>query len=402
MSPTAFPWIAAAVATLAACWSGMLAAAEESAAVSHTLGDAPSPVRGSVPVDRALVIGRIALLLIAGVAGAQAVGWLHRPTPQAFAVGAVAAGFLYMLGEAIPRAAASLSPRMAAAAVPLARRSLLVFGPLLGLMSWIERRVQIVLPPRVRDAGLYGRARRDMVDGVLSLSETTVAEAMTPRLDVMAVDSASTWPELAELLRKSEHARIPVYTADLDNIVGILDAKDLASAIAGTAPPPDNWLDLVYPASFVPESKTLSQQLADFQGGPAHVAIVVDEFGGTSGLITREDVLEEIVGDIYDEYDVNEQPSILREGDDRLWVDGGVTIDDLASELGTAFPQEDVSTVGGLVYSELGRVPMPGEELHIANFRVVVEQVFRRRIKRVYFERTPDSVLTKHEPEAAP
>jgi CBS domain containing-hemolysin-like protein len=146
--------------------------------------------------------------------------------------------------------------------------------------------------------------------------------------------------------------------------------------------------------SFVPESKTLSQQLRDFQRGGGHLAIVVDEFGGTSGLVTLEDVLEEIVGEIHDEYDVQEEPEIEREGNDRFWVNGRVTLDDLSATLGARFEHEEVSTVGGLVYAELGRVPRPGEELIIGGFRVVVENVVRRRIHRVYFERLASAEIS--------
>ncbi|MFQ6047491.1 MAG: transporter associated domain-containing protein, partial [Gemmatimonadales bacterium] len=125
--------------------------------------------------------------------------------------------------------------------------------------------------------------------------------------------------------------------------------------------------------------------------GPSHLAIVVDEFGGTSGLVTLEDVLEEVVGEIRGEYDVDEEPEIEREGDDRFWVDGSVTVDQLRHLLGSEIEREDVSTVGGLVYSELGRVPEPGEEFQLGQYRVVVERVVRRRIRRVYFERRKDA-----------
>jgi len=146
------------------------------------------------------------------------------------------------------------------------------------------------------------------------------------------------------------------------------------------------WQDLVRPAAYVPETKTLDSLLRDFQRGPAHLAIVVDEFGGTAGLITLEDILEEVVGEIRDEHDVETSPAIRREGD-RYWVDGRVTLDDLSVALGRAFDHPDVSTVGGLIYSALGRVPRPGEELTLDGFRVVVERVERRRVTRVYFER---------------
>lgn len=210
---------------------------------------------------------------------------------------------------------------------------------------------------------------------------------MTPRLDISAVDHASSWSELVEVLRRSEHGRLPVYRDNLDNIAGIIYAKDLVPAVAGVEPVPDPWQDVVRPAQFVPETKSLDSQLQDFQGRHGNMAIVVDEFGGTSGLVTLEDVIEEIVGEIRDEYDTDEMPAIEREGNDKYWVDGGVSVDELSAAIGVSIDIEDVSTVGGLIYSELGRVPRPGEELIVGDFRVVVEQVIRRRIRRVYFER---------------
>jgi magnesium and cobalt transporter len=167
----------------------------------------------------------------------------------------------------------------------------------------------------------------------------------------------------------------------------VLYAKDLVPLAMGlpTGPGVVRWQDLVRPASFVPETKTLDAQLRDFQRGPAHLAVVVDEFGGTAGLITREDVLEEIVGEIRDEHDLEAAPEIRRDGD-RVWVDGGVGLDELSAALGRPFTHPEVSTVGGLIYSELGRVPRAGEELTLDGFRVVVERVERRRVRRVYFE----------------
>ena len=146
------------------------------------------------------------------------------------------------------------------------------------------------------------------------------------------------------------------------------------------------WRDLVRPAAFVPEAKTLDAQLRDFQRGPAHLSIVVDEFGGTSGLITREDVLEEIVGEIRDEHDTDAAPEIRRDGD-RVWVDGSVGLDELSQALGRSFTHPEVSTVGGLIYSVLGRVPRSGEELTLDGYRVVVERVDRRRVMRVLVQR---------------
>jgi putative hemolysin len=215
----------------------------------------------------------------------------------------------------------------------------------------------------------------------------TVSEVMTPRMDIAAVESKATMEEVLDLLRQREHARVPVYADTLDNITGVLHAKDLVPAVGGFKDSGARWQDHVRPADFIPESKTLAAQLRDFQRGPAHLAIVVDEFGGTSGLMTLEDILEEIVGEIRDERDTEEKPAIERDGEQRFWVDGGVSLDELSALLGMALERDDVSTVGGLIYSELGRVPAPGEQLVIGDFRVVVEQVIKRRVKRVFFER---------------
>ena len=181
-----------------------------------------------------------------------------------------------------------------------------------------------------------------------------------------------------------------MYDGTPDNIAGVVFAKDLVPFAMGLgendAAAAARWQDLVRPAAFVPETKTLDSQLRDFQRGPAHLAIVVDEFGGTSGLITLEDILEEIVGEIHDEHDVGEAPSIRQDGD-RYWVDGRVTLDDLSQALGRSFEHPEVSTVGGLVYSVLGRVPRAGDELTLDGYQVVVERVDRRRVTRVLLQR---------------
>jgi CBS domain containing-hemolysin-like protein len=169
-------------------------------------------------------------------------------------------------------------------------------------------------------------------------------------------------------------------------VIGILYAKDLLRPIIEGAPPPGGWTALVRPATFIPEGKTIDAQLRDFKASRTHIAIVVDEYGGTAGLVTIEDILEEIVGEIRDEHDREEQPIEAEDGR-RFWVAGRVTLDDLSEALGHRFEREDVTTVGGLIFNLLGRVPRAGEELTLDGFRVVVERVVRRRIDRVYFER---------------
>lgn len=411
--------VGALVAGAAALWAGLLALGEEAAVgdVLHTLGDAPpATVGGRVPLHRALHVARLALLVLAAVAAGDALGWWTRPWAAALGAWGVAVGFLFVLGDALPRGVARIAPELASAALPLARRTLVPFGLLLWVLAWIDRALhRLVSTPRPLQPVL-GVAQRDMLLGVFTLADTRVDEVMTPRLDMVAVDLAASTEDVVEVFRQSEHSRLPVSDGTADNIVGVVFAKDLVPVAVGisgagnggdargagepagpastTAPTgeaaetaaPARWRSLVRPASYVPETKTLDSQLRDFQRGPAHLAIVVDEFGGTSGLITLEDILEEIVGEIHDEHDLGEAPAIRQEGD-RYWVDGRVTLDDLSQALGSAFEHPEVSTVGGLVYSVLGRVPRAGDELTLDGYQVVVDRVERRRVTRVVVQR---------------
>ncbi|PYP32673.1 MAG: hypothetical protein DMD47_03315 [Gemmatimonadetes bacterium] len=379
----------------AGLWAGLLALAEEAAVgeALHTLGDAPPrTVGGRVPLHRALHVSRLALLVLGAVGASRALVWWQQPWERSLLELAAAVGLLFVVGDALPRSIARLAPEVSTAALPLARRTLVPFGPLLWLLAWVDRGLHsLVAIPRPLQPDL-GIAQRDMLLGVFTLADTTVDEVMTPRLDMVAVDVSATREELLDTLRQSEHTRLPAYDGTPDNIAGVVYAKDLVPFVMGLGEGRDDgtarWQDLVRPALFVPETKTLDSQLRDFQRGPAHLAIVVDEFGGTSGLITLEDVLEEIVGEIRDEHDV-EAPAAIRRDGSRFVVDGRASLNDLSQALGRSFEHPDISTVGGLIYSVLGRVPRAGEELVLDGFRVVVERVDRRRVTRVSFEPQP-------------
>jgi CBS domain containing-hemolysin-like protein len=378
----------ALMAGVAALWAGLLALGEEAAVgeALHTLGDAPTTVGGRVPLHRALYVARLALLVLGAVAAGDALDWWRRPWAEALGAWTVAVGFLFVVGDALPRSLARVAPELAALALPLARRTLAPFGPLLWLLGWVDRGLHgLVSTPRPLAPDL-GVAQRDMLLGVFTLADTRTDEVMTPRLDMTAVDVAAPVEDVVEAFRQSEHTRLPVYDGTPDNIVGIVFAKDLVPLVMGLTDSGARWQAVVRPASYVPEGKTLDSQLRDFQRGPAHLAIVVDEFGGTAGLVTLEDILEEIVGEIRDEHDVGEAAAIRQDGD-RYWVDGRVTLDDLSHALGRTFEHPEVSTVGGLVYSVLGRVPRAGDELTLDGYRVVVERVDRRRVTRVVVQR---------------
>ena len=381
---SALTLVALIIAIGSAAWAGLYALAEQSPGVSSPGQSAAGP--DALPLHRSLYIARLALLIVAGFAASESIGWWNRPPVEGWGIALLSAAFLYMLADALPRSIGALAPDSATAAAALAQRTLLPFRPLLSLVSSIERMVQQLIRP-APEARSMGATHSEMLLGVFALGDTTVADVMTPRLDIAAVESHASHADALELLRTSEHARVPVYSETLDNVIGVLHAKDLVPSVGGLKPETAHWLDLVRPADFVPESKTLAAQLRDFQRGPSHLAIVVDEFGGTSGLMTLEDILEEIVGEIRDERDVDEKPAFERDGNHRFWVDGNVSLDELSSLLGTELVRDDVSTVGGLIYSELGRVPAAGEQLVIGEFRVVVEKVQKRRVLRVYFER---------------
>lgn len=389
LTATALRFIGLAFAVVAAFWAALLALAEEAAVgeALHTLADAP-PVSagGRVPLHRALHIARLALLVLGAVAAANAVAWWTRPWVEGLIVLAVGTVLLFVLGDALPRSVARIAPELCDAALPLARRTLAPFAPLLWLLAWADRGLHaLVETPRPLQPDL-GVAQRDVLLGVFTLADTTVDEVMTPRLDMTGVDVAASTEEVLEAFRQSEHARLPVLDGSPDNIAGVVFAKDLVPIAMALAEPGARWQAVVRPAAFVPETKTLDSQLRDFQGTPAHIAIVVDEFGGTAGLITREDILEEIVGEIRDEHDEEAAPAIRRDGT-RFWVDGRVSLDELSEALGASFVSSEVSTVGGLVYSVLGRVPRPGDELTLDGYRVVVERVDQRRVTQVSFEK---------------
>jgi CBS domain containing-hemolysin-like protein len=291
---------------------------------------------------------------------------------------------VWVLGDLVPRLLAAVAPELTVPARRAAVATLVPFRPLLRLAAWADERARARAP--VQHSRQSGQAQREMLLGVFSLADTTVAEVMTPRIDIVAVDMAAEREEVVRTLRSSEHARLLVYDGNPDAVVGVIYAKDILAVGPEDARP---WHALIRPAAFVPEGKTLDRQVRDFQRGPSHLAVVVDEFGGTAGIVTLEDILEQIVGEIQDEYDTDEVAPIQVVSEDQWRVEGGVALSELESALGHEFGRDDVSTVGGLVLAEFGRVPRSGESIDVEGFRLVVEHVVRRRVKRIGVYRTP-------------
>jgi CBS domain containing-hemolysin-like protein len=241
------------------------------------------------------------------------------------------------------------------------------------------------------DAGEIEEDERKMIRGVFGLEDTAVREIMTPRTDFAAADTEATVEDVVRLIVDRGFSRIPLYEKNVDAIVGIIYAKDLFRYLAEGRRPKD-LREIARPAFFVPESKRLDDLLTDMRKQRVHMAIVVDEYGGTAGLVTIEDLLEEIVGEIEDEYDPTDE-HIIRVSDDEAIVDGRVSIEDLNDLFGVSLENEDYDTVGGCVFHRLGRVPATGDIVELDGIRLTVLSVEGHRVRRLRatrIERPPE------------
>lgn len=227
---------------------------------------------------------------------------------------------------------------------------------------------------------------REMIHSIIEFGDTVAREVMTPRTDVHAVEVNASIREVAQVIRKSGHTRIPVYHETIDNIVGIVHAKDILAALANGNGA--RLSELMRPALFIPESKGLQQLLSEFRSGKTQMAVVQDEFGGTAGIVTIEDLVEEIVGEIVDEYD-EEEPEVIQLPDGRISVDGRMNLDDLNGEIGASIHSEEYDTVGGFVFGLFGRQPNQGESVVWEGWRLVVQDTDGRRVRRVIIEQLP-------------
>jgi CBS domain containing-hemolysin-like protein len=222
-----------------------------------------------------------------------------------------------------------------------------------------------------------------LLRSVVDFGETLVREVMTPRPDIVAIRADATLDQLRHLVREQEYSRLPVYTDNLDNIVGLVVVKDLIQIDRSDA---QLVSEIMRPAAFVPEVKRVADLLREFRQGRFQLAMVVDEYGGTAGLVTVEDVVEELVGEIRDEYDSEAEP-VVRESDDVYVFSGKVAIGDLAERLGIEIDDEGFETVGGFVLSRAGRVPLVGERFETDGLEVEVLEAERRRIHKVRIRR---------------
>ena len=234
-----------------------------------------------------------------------------------------------------------------------------------------------------RMEGVVDEEEQEMIESVLELGETCADEIMTPRTDIVAVEADADLRTVLETVNAAGHSRVPVYEDNIDNIVGLVYAKDLLSEV-GKNPAEFKLRDKVREAYFVPETKPLKALLHEFQNQKLHIAVVLDEYGGTAGIVTLEDIIEELVGEITDEYEKSEPEPIKQIDQNTVEVDARQYVDDLNDGLDLNLPEdEDYDTIGGFVFSHLGYIPKTGASFDYGNLKFTVSSAEPRRIKRI-------------------
>ena len=248
--------------------------------------------------------------------------------------------------------------------VHVAARWLGISAPVFQPMARTPEEIRILVSEG-HEQGVVEEDEREMINGVFEFSETVAREVMTPRIDMVAAPVEMPLDDILELLMQEGHSRLPIYQGTIDTVVGVLLAKDLLPLLADSVGSLRESFDirkLMREPYFVPDAKPVDEILAEFRQQSVHLAIVLDEFGGTSGLLTMEDLLEEIVGEINDEYDVVEEDfTPTPEGD--VLIDGGVALSEVNERFGLDLPEEDFDTIGGFIFGALGRVPVSGDEI---------------------------------------
>ncbi len=285
---------------------------------------------------------------------------------------------------------------------PYVRTTTVILSPLLLLPLALGRRkgeaqepVSTVTEEELKsmvDAGHEGGVlegdEREMIYSIFELGDTLVREIMLPRIYINALDVSTPLQEAVDELIKSGHSRMPVYQELVDNILGILYAKDLLK-VWRKGDQQASLHSLLRPATFIPEAKKVDELLEEMQEGHVHMAMVVDEYGGIAGLVTLEDIFEEIVGEIQDEYDQSEEAPFIKVGEGEYVFQGKVDLRDFNEVMGSQLPTEETETLGGFIYEQVGRVPTGGESLQVGDIHLTIEQVTGRRIRKVRAKKQP-------------
>ncbi len=323
---------------------------------------------------------------------------------------AVAGSMIVVLSVAIPISwARHAAEPLLIVALPVLRVCLVLFAPLLFVLGWLDPFVRRMLgvPKPDRDdrtpleqeildavsehekSGLVDETQKEMIEAVVEFPTLAVDEIMTPRTDTVGIDAEASMQDVKRIIGEAGHSRYPVYQGDLDHIIGVLYAKDLLQFVGSNGDRPFDLRQVVREALFVPETKSLRDLLSEFQAKKVHIAIVLDEYGGTAGVVSIEDILEEIVGEIEDEYEIGNdaEPEIRRTDEHTAEVDGRVHLDDVNDELNLELPEdEDYDTIGGFVFSTLGHIPSVGESFTHGNVRITVTDAAKTKVNRVTVE----------------
>ena len=355
------------------------------------LVERPGPYLAAVAVGRGLLYA-----VVAGLATALGLRLLLADYWQlALGVGLVLA--ILLVAHAVPRAVVDGRPEEAALglALPIRGASVLL-APLVGLVTAMSLLIARLMGRPGLPAGptkspeelgeIFGERlveedEREMIDGIFELEETTAREIMVPRMDIVALQGSMAVADALDVIIKEGYSRLPIYEESIDDVVGVLYAKDLFPLIR-SGQLTGQVRDLVRPAYFIPESKKIDELLRELQKRKVHIAIVVDEYGGTAGLVTIEDLLEEIVGEIQDEFDLEEE-KIVEGKDGEAIFDATVSIDDVNDVLDLRLQGEDVDTIGGLVYERLGKVPLVGDRIDADGATITVIATTGRRVTKV-------------------
>lgn len=243
------------------------------------------------------------------------------------------------------------------------------------------------------ERGAIDENEKEIINSIVEFRETNVSEIMTPRVDIVAIAENKSIDEVIKIIGESGHSRIPVYRDNIDTITGVVFAKDLLKFINNEVSKKQIKISsLLKKVLFVPESKKIGELLREFQSKKIHLAIVVDEYGGTAGLITLEDIIEEVVGDIWDEYDKAEK-NIQQLDENKFLVNGNILLEDLASELNINFIDEndpDIDTLAGFILKISGEIPKEGHSFQHNDFRITVKQLDKKRIRKVLIEKIPN------------
>lgn len=244
-------------------------------------------------------------------------------------------------------------------------------------------------------SGIIDQNSRNMIANIFSFDDITVGELMTHRTDITAIEDVEGLDSVVAILTRTGYSRIPVYHEDVDNITGVLYGKDLLRFVCDSVPSGLRISDIMREPMFVPKSTSCSKVFAEMTAKKTQLAIVVDEYGGTEGIITLEDLLESIVGDIQDEYD-NEEEEVLRLSDNVFTVDGGISVSDLNLLANIQLPCEENETVAGLMLDHLGSIPGDGERPFVVlkNVKLTAVKIEERRIVRVLVEKFEEEINT--------